>query len=248
MSMMYDELAYLEHVIATPEAYAKDSEIIVSAIRKTNPKARTMLHLASGAGINDFHFKKHFQVTGLDLSLSMIREAKKLNPEITYHHGDMTAFSLKERFDVVVIPDAIMHIVKHDDLERIFACADKHLNKPGILAIVYQPRETYRDNNFVYSGKNDEYDVTVFENNHRLRVDLYEAVITYVIRHQGITKIHHDVYELGLFTTSDWEALYRRHGFATAVIPMNDIYDEYVQDGGAYPLNLHIGIRTKDKT
>ncbi len=65
----------------------------------------TMLHLGCGAGGHDFHFKKHFQVTGVDLSQGMLDLAKKTNADVTYVMGDMKTICLNEKFDVVVIPE-----------------------------------------------------------------------------------------------------------------------------------------------
>jgi len=208
MGSMYNELAYLEHIISKPEESSKDSEFIIAKIKEINPDAKTMLHLGSGAGIDDYHFKKHFQITGIDLSMAMIDEARKINPEAAYILGDMRDFRLDRKFDVVVIPDSIMHITALEDVETIFARVADHLSIGGILAIVYQPNETYRDNNFIYEGTDKDYSVTVFENNHRIDNNHYEAIITYVIRQNQKTDVINDRYVLGLFDTSVWNSIF----------------------------------------
>ncbi len=81
----YEELAWIEPIIAPPEQFREETESYCRLIRKhARIEPHTLLHLASGAGINDYTFKKYFNVTGVDISRGMLEVAKEINPEVTY--------------------------------------------------------------------------------------------------------------------------------------------------------------------
>ena len=70
-------------------------------------EVETLLHLGCGGGHNDYTFKKHFKVTGVDISENMLKLARKLNSEVTYYYGDMRDIKLTGCFDAVTILDSI---------------------------------------------------------------------------------------------------------------------------------------------
>ena len=51
--------------------------------------AGTLLDIGCGGGKNVFNLKERFSVTGVDLSLAMLAQARDLNPASTFVHGDM---------------------------------------------------------------------------------------------------------------------------------------------------------------
>ena len=100
----YSELAWTEPIIAPPEEYVEETELFSKVIKEHSKiETRTLLHLGCGAGGNDYTFKRHFKVTGVDISEDMLEIARKLNPEVTYLYGDMRTIRLKERFDMQLL-------------------------------------------------------------------------------------------------------------------------------------------------
>ena len=59
--------------------------------------AGTLLDIGCGGGKNVFNLKGTFSVTGVDLSPTMLAQARDLNPESTFVHGDMRTFRLVRR-------------------------------------------------------------------------------------------------------------------------------------------------------
>ena len=99
---LYGDMAWTWPIISPPEDYTKESEEFTQVIQEySNIEVRTLLHLGCGGGHNDYTLKKHFEVTGVDLSTSMINLAKKLNPEVNYFAGDMRSVRLGKLFDAV---------------------------------------------------------------------------------------------------------------------------------------------------
>jgi ubiquinone/menaquinone biosynthesis C-methylase UbiE len=165
----YNELAWTEYILASPESYKEDAMAFIKALQRyIFAETPTLLHLGCGAGGDDFHFKQHFSVTGVDLSEGMLKIAKKTNPEITYINGDMRNVKLHKKFDAVVIPDSIMYMTNVKDLLAALKNAVAHMKPDVVLLVVAHTKEEFRNNNFAYTGENENNHITVFENNHTI--------------------------------------------------------------------------------
>lgn len=149
----YSDLAWTEPIIAPPDEYVEGTDLFSKTIKEHSKiEAKTLLHLGCGAGGNDYIFKRHFEVTGVDISENMLEIARKLNPEVTYIYGDMRAIKLGESFDAVAIPDSIGYMTTVKDLRSVTTTAHNHLKPGGMLLIISNIAEQFRQNNFVYTG------------------------------------------------------------------------------------------------
>ena len=95
--------------------------------------AGTLLDIGCGGGKNVFNLKGRFRVTGVDLSPTMLAQARDLNPESTFVHGDMRTFRLGTTFDAVLMDDAISYMTCLADFVAAFRAASAHLNPGGVL-------------------------------------------------------------------------------------------------------------------
>lgn len=239
----YTDLAWTDSIIAPPKDYAEETEQFVKAIKENSHiETKTLLHLGCGAGGHDYTFKKHFKVTGVDISEEMLELAKEVNPEIKYICGDMRTVNLGESFDAVAIPDSIMHMITLDDLRKTINTASQHLKPGGVLLIVAHIKEEFRDNNFVYTGSKGDIEITIFENNTILKPDrtTYEAVVVYLIRRKGKLEVHSDVCTGGLFPLATWLSLFKAQKFEVHQIKLEHAYDRYLLEGGKYILRVFI--------
>ena len=242
--MAYNDLAWTDNILAPPETYEKEVLFYVEAIKsRISAPNITMLHLGCGAGGHDFHFKKHFLVTGVDISKGMLAQAKKRNPEVTYETGDMRTVDLNKKFDVVVIPDSIGYMTTLEDLKKTIINAAGHLKTGGILLVVAHMKEDFRENNFAYSGEKDNLHITAFENNHIVSDSTYEAAIIYLIRREGELNIYHEVHTLGFFSHDQWLSIFEECRLTiTDEINMDHLYDQFLLEDGEYKLKLFFGI------
>jgi SAM-dependent methyltransferase len=242
----YTDLAWVDTVVSSPEEVAEETELYCEAIKKYSEiEIKTLLHLACGAGMNDYTFKKHFKVIGVDISEDMLSLARKLNPELEYIHGDMRTIALGKRFDAVAIPDSIDYMKTKEELRKVIITANKHLKPGGMLLIVAHPKETFKENNFVYTGKKEDIEITVFENNY-LPPDndsIYEATIVYLIRNKGKLETYTDIHILGLFDKETWCSLLREERFEIKETKEEHFYDEYMLEEGGYPLHIFICVK-----
>ena len=238
----YNKLAWTDDILAPPETYEEETLIYVEAIKsRISVQNVTMLHLGCGAGGHDFHFKKHFSVTGVDISEGMLALAKKRNPEVTYVKGDMRTIDLNRTFDVVVIPDSITYMTTLEDLKKTIMNAASHLKNEGIMLVVAHMKEDFKENNFTYSGEKGNIHITVFENNHIVSDSTYEAAIIYLIRQAGELNIYHEVHTLGLFTYEQWMAIFEECQLKVDEINLDHLYEQYLLEDGEYKLKVFIG-------
>ncbi|HDP23921.1 MAG TPA: class I SAM-dependent methyltransferase [Deltaproteobacteria bacterium] len=246
--LSYGDLAWTESIISSPGDCAEETEFYVNLIKEHSAiETKTLLHLGCGAGGNDFTFKKHFTVTGVDISAGMLGIAKRINPEVTYVHGDMRSIDLDECFDAVAIPDCIDYMVTLPDLHMAIHTAFIHLKPGGVLVLVAKTREEFSENNFCYTGTKDDVEITIFENNYIPASDcsIYEATLVYLIRQEGRLSIHTDRHTLGLFSQTQWISLMRDAGMDVRQMRLEGVYDRFILGEGEYPMQVFVGIKPR---
>ncbi len=145
----YEQLgkAYLEH------RQSLKSDSYVRMLLKQLSKNSSILDVGCGAGVpvDDILVKAGHEVTGIDLSPSLIKIARKLVPQVSYSVGDMQQLKQKEySVDAVVCLFALFHVPRseHARLIKTFA---SYLPINGWLLISMGDR--------AYEGNHDMYGV-----------------------------------------------------------------------------------------
>lgn len=220
---LYNDLAWLWPLWGDHETEYADYAAHVARLIATHaaPHPATLLSLACGGGKNLHTLKKHFSVTGLDLSPTMLRQAAALNPECAFVRADMRTFSLGTLFDAILLEDGVSHLVCRADLAATFASAYAHLRPGGVLVVTPDvTTESFRQNQTSYAEavarlKPPGVDVSFVENLYDPDPtdEHYEATILYLIRENGRLRIETDRWTLGLFPLAVWKQLLRDAGF-----------------------------------
>ena len=74
----YKEYSYIYDNIYSNKNYKKEFDFILKYLKRFSPKSKTILDLGCGTGsYTQFFAKKNYQITGVDISKSMIDIAKK---------------------------------------------------------------------------------------------------------------------------------------------------------------------------
>ena len=239
----YNELAWTDKILAPLETYEKETLFYIDILKKSLTKhPTTLLHLGCGAGRHDYHFKKYFQLTGVDISEGMLDIARETNPEVEYIRADMRTVNLSRKFDAVIIPDSIMYMTTIADLKKAIANSVRHLKSGGVFLTITHIKEDFYNNNFAYSGEKEGIHVTVFENNYIVSDTTYEATVIYLIRQNGKLNIYIEVHTLGLFPHDTWLNIFKENNIAANQIDMNNLYDKYLLEDGRYKLKIFSGI------
>jgi ubiquinone/menaquinone biosynthesis C-methylase UbiE len=236
-------------LLAIPAEYEDEVQVYIDLLKRIAAEPPvTLLHLGSGAGGHDWIFKRHFNVTGVDLSRGMLDIARVAHPEIEYIEGDMRTIQLNRQFDAVAIPDSIDYMASLEDLRQSIQTATAHLKPGGVLLIVAKTEESFRNNNFAYTGEKDDVHVTLLENNYinPLNPNTYEATFLYIIRQQGELTIHTDHHVLGLFSQATWEMLFANAGLTMLKTDLKSLYNQSLIGDGEYPLTIFTGRKLEE--
>jgi len=215
---LYSDLAWLWPLWEDVEVYRKESQLFARLIKKyTKIKVRTLLDMGCGGGKNAFHLKRHFKVTGIDISKPMLANAMKQNLNCKFHPADMRNFDLKQQFDSVFINDSITYMTTKSDLLKVFRSAYKHLKAGGVM--ITHPdecKERFKQNETtIWTSRTDDMDITFIESQYdpNPKDVTFEKTLIYLIRKKGKLRIEYDFHVCGLFTLDVWRKSLKQVGF-----------------------------------
>ena len=128
--------------------------------------------------------REGFQVTGVDLSESMLREARRKSREeelqIEWIKADMRDFDLGRKYRLIILPaNTICHLLSREDLEACLHQVREHLQEdgrflidvfnPSLSVLVRDPSQKYPHSDYPAPGREasrrDEGRIVVTENN-----------------------------------------------------------------------------------
>ena len=230
---LYTDLAWLWPMWGDAATeYAHYCEHVTTLVRQHAERpANTLLDIGCGGGKNVLNLKRDFTVTGLDLSPTMLAQAKELNPESTFVHGDMRTFRLNSTFDAVLMDDAISHINCRDDFVAAFRTAYAHLSPGGVLVATPDATiESFQQNKTTTTpATRDGLDVVFIENVYDPDPtdEHYETTILYLIRDHGRLRIETDHWTMGIFSLETWRQVLRETGFQVHEGQYRSGEDEY---------------------
>jgi len=215
---LYHDLSWIWPIVSPPEDYVEETEFFSRTIKENSAiDVKTLLHLGCGGGRNDYTFKKHFAVTGIDISEEMLRMAKELNPDVDYLNGDMRSLRLEKTFDCVTALDSVNYMKDENDLIQLFRTAQDHLNPGGVfLTLVEENRERFKQNRTIsttHSSGNTQ--ITFIENSYDPDPEdtHFEMTLIYLVREEGGLEIYTDSHIWGLFPVDTWRSLLKDTGF-----------------------------------
>jgi len=197
--------------------YAAEARTIAALVRRHAPHARTVLDVACGTGEHARHLQHDhgYTVHGLDIEPAFVELARAKVPSARFTEGDMAAFHLGARFDVVLcLFSSIGYLCDIERVERALACFREHL-EPGGLAVVepwFTPDAWHPGRVYVHSADSGGRHVV------RMSRSTVEGHVSKLLFHYllgGPDGIEHRVehHALGLFTREEMTAAFARAGF-----------------------------------
>jgi SAM-dependent methyltransferase len=104
------------------------------AVERFGPEATSLLELGCGTGSILAGLADYPSLTGLDQSVAMLSVASQKVPSARLLQGDIRAFWLGERFDVVCcVFDTLNHLLNFDDWRSMFESVYDHLVPGGLF-------------------------------------------------------------------------------------------------------------------
>lgn len=173
-----------------------------------------LLDVACGTGEHIRYLKEHYHVEGLDLDPELLQIARKKNPEIQFHQGDMLDFDLGRGFDIITcLFSAIGYATNLEQLHQAIGTMARHLVSGGLLLVEpwFSP-EAWKEGT-VHTLFIEEPDLHIV----RMNASFSEGRVSYFDFHYLIgtpegTQHFTERHELGLFEVEEMMAAFEANG------------------------------------
>ena len=219
---LYADLAYLWPLVSPPSLYRHEAARVVELVRTTAPgTVRSVLELGSGGGHLASHLRASFEMTLVDRSAEMLEQSRSLNQCCRHHQGTMEAIRLGERFDAVLIYDAISYLASEEGLRLVFATAREHVRPGGVVLLGPDAfRETFEER--TYRGACHTRDVRFSYVERCFDPNPDDSLVTsdflFNVRfRQERPRTYRDRHVFGLFPRATWLSLLANAGFSSQV-------------------------------
>jgi SAM-dependent methyltransferase len=134
--MYCDLAAYYDRIYSWKDYRGETGQVVALARRFGRSRGRRWLDVACGTGRHLEWLRPRYEVTGVDLSRPMLREAHRRLSGVRLVAGDMRTFDLRERFDVVsCLFSSIGYLRSEADLRQAFRTFARHLVPGGVVVV-----------------------------------------------------------------------------------------------------------------
>lgn len=233
---LYSDLAWTWEILVSEEEYIPEAKFIEKMIKKHKSiSGNDLLDVGCGAGHHDLFLKDEYQIVGLDASDKMLDWARKRNPELEYHKGDMREFQLNRKFDVVMAMDMLMYNLTYADLEKTFKNLSNYLNPGGtLLFYVENIKEKFEQNKTRFKKRRKgNIEIVLVENDYDPDPEdaEFECHLIFLIRKDGEFEIEIDKHRLGLFELRRMLEMLRDLKFKIHLYELNFSGRKYIKEG-----------------
>jgi ubiquinone/menaquinone biosynthesis C-methylase UbiE len=208
---MFTKTAQYYDLIYFEKDYQAEVNQLLELIREHGPSTGDrLLDVACGTGHHIQYLKEHFSVEGLDINPELIEIARQRNPEILVNEGNMIAFNLGRKFDLITcLFSSIGYVKTLENLSKAITAMADHLIPGGLLLVEpwFTPDQWTPDT--VHALFIDEPTLKIA----RVNTSYAEGRLSYFDLHYLIgtpQKTEHFVesHELGLFERGEMEAAF----------------------------------------
>jgi SAM-dependent methyltransferase len=133
MTDIFDKYSLYYDLLYKDKNYAEEVDYVVNLIGEHRSLPKAILELGCGTGKHAYFLKqKGIDVEGIDISESMLNQAKKMG--MNCQLGDARSYRSGKKFDAVI---SLFHVASYQtsnvDLYDYFNSAAVHLNKSGVF-------------------------------------------------------------------------------------------------------------------
>jgi SAM-dependent methyltransferase len=142
----YEEFACLYDAFTSASDYETWTSHVLRLAHEYGLSGTRLLDVACGTGKSFLPFaRRGFDVTGCDVSPSMLAEAARKAPEVPLVEADMRGLPMLGRFDFVTcFDDSLNHLLDEDALASSFASLAANLGPAGLLLFDLNTLLAYR--------------------------------------------------------------------------------------------------------
>jgi len=160
---LYDDPEGVKNYIQMCENY--DGSNLYQALSQHLPVNSTLLELGSGPGLDIEYLKKHYSVTGSDLSDEFLKVCKEKYPDIPFIKLNAlklnSTLGLDEKFDCIY-SNKVLHHLTDEELQESLKQQVKNLSSNGLIAHSFWLGEENQEISgmlFTYYKKDDLLDI-----------------------------------------------------------------------------------------
>ena len=195
--------------------YKKEAARVHQLVRAHKKSAGyALLDVGCGTGRHIQSLRKYYSCEGLDLQSKLLAAARKRNPVVVFHHGNMLTFHLHKQYDVITcLFSAIGYMRSARELNRAIKNMARHLRVGGVLIVEpwLSPGDIIPGHVgvvFVNQPKLKLARMNIVEVKERLSIIEFHYLLG---RPKGVQHFtEHD--EFGLFTRNEYLAAFRKAG------------------------------------
>lgn len=200
--------------------YTRWAEYIESIFKRNNRKPSLLLDLGCGTGSFTIEMaKKGYDMIGVDISCEMLSHARdkseKEGCEILYLNQDMSCLELYGTVDAAVcLMDGINHLVRKNDLKKLFKNLNKYLNPGGLF--VFDINTVYKferilGNNIFYEI--DEDIAYLWRNTFNRKSRICEFDLTFFIRNGNTYNRYDETHYERAYSNDEIKDVAHSYGF-----------------------------------
>jgi SAM-dependent methyltransferase len=209
---MFDRSVPYYDALYSFKDYAEASGYVHRLISHRCPDARSLLDVACGTGAHLDQFRAWYQCRGIDLSPAMVALARERCPGVVITQGNMVAFDLDDRYDVVTcLFSSVGYVVTVENMHRAVATMARHA-RPGGLVIIepWLEPERYITNRLTTNIVDYENTKIVWMYTSERVGDTSVFDIHYLVGDD--TRVEHftERHVMGLFTAEQYEQAFRQ--------------------------------------
>lgn len=149
----YDDPENVKKYINMCQDY--DGDVIYQSLSKCLTEKSSLLEIGSGAGLDVEYLKKHYSVTGSDLSDEFLKICKTKHPEITFLKLNALKLELENKFNCIY-SNKVLHHLTPTELAQSLKQQMKTLTPNGLVAHSFWLGEENKEMNgllFTYYNK-----------------------------------------------------------------------------------------------
>ena len=235
--LLHNQLAkYYDRVYSYKDYLDEAVRVQNLIIKYLESGGNSLLDVACGTGFHLKHLKDDFVCTGVDISKSMLKIARKNTKGVTFKEADMKSLRLGKEFDVIVcLLSSIGYVKTAASLEKTIRNFSKHLKKGGLALI----EPSHANSTYVkgeprlttYDGK-DAKIARINYTNFRQATAVLNMHILIAERGKD-AKYFVDKHELGLFGINS----------TLRIMKASDLKSKYLKNGLMTGRELFVGIK-----
>lgn len=137
MAEIYEIMAKYYDEMYSWKDYEKETQRLVEIIENYKiSEGKTLLDVGCGTGAHIMYLKDHYDVTGVDLSESMLKVARDKFNDIQFFKQNMISMQLGMKFDVITsLFGSIGHLLSEEDISNAAKSFSEHLKNGGVAVI-----------------------------------------------------------------------------------------------------------------